>query len=98
MAPVLDELALWERGLAESGLAGGPASGPAPRPVRLTLIACGNLGVVPWQAALLTVPPAPAHGPAPDTRPTTVRACELAVLSYAASGREFARSVGRDRL
>ncbi|MCT2541725.1 CHAT domain-containing protein [Streptomyces atratus] len=98
MAPVLDELALWERGLAESGLAGGPASGPAPRPVRLTLIACGNLGVVPWQAALLTVPPAPAHGPAPDTRPTTVRACELAVLSYAASGREFARSAGRDRL
>ncbi|MFD7526351.1 CHAT domain-containing protein [Streptomyces sp. NPDC059849] len=138
MAPVLDELALWERGLAESGLTGGsapgavsgavsgsapgaapgsapgsapepapgpapgpapePAPGPAPRPVRLTLIACGNLGVVPWQAALLTVPPAPAHGPAPDTRPTTVRACELAVLSYAASGREFARSVGRDRL
>lgn len=106
MAPVLDELALWERGLAESGLAGGAVpgaasgttSGPAPRPVRLTLIACGNLGVVPWQAALLTVPPAPAHGPAPDTRPTTVRACELAVLSYAASGREFARSVGRDRL
>ncbi|MER5363972.1 CHAT domain-containing protein [Streptomyces sp. NPDC002722] len=98
MAPVLDELALWERGLAESGLTGGPAPGPARRPVRLTLIACGNLGVVPWQAALLTVPPAPAPGPAPDTRPTTVRACELAVLSYAASGREFARSVGRDRL
>ncbi|MFD5498338.1 CHAT domain-containing protein [Streptomyces sp. NPDC127061] len=98
MAPVLDELALWERGLAESGLTGGPAPGPARRPVRLTLIACGNLGVVPWQAALLTVPPAPAHGPAPDTRPTTVRACELAVLSYAASGREFARSAGRDRL
>ncbi|MEV6742920.1 CHAT domain-containing protein [Streptomyces sp. NPDC051080] len=98
MAPVFDELALWERGLAESGLTGGPAPGPAPRPVRLTLIACGNLGVVPWQAALLTVPPAPAHGPAPDTRPPTVRACELAVLSYAASGREFARSAGRDRL
>ncbi|MEU2668812.1 CHAT domain-containing protein [Streptomyces sp. NPDC007164] len=98
MGPVLDELALWERGLAESGLAGGPVPGPAPRPVRLTLIACGNLGVVPWQAALLTVPPALVHGPAPDTRPTTVRACELAVLSYAASGREFARSAGRERL
>lgn len=98
MAPVLDELALWERGLAESGLAGGPATQPAPQPVRLTLVACGNLGVVPWQAALLTVPPAPGHGPAPDGRPGTVRACELAVLAYAASGREFARSAGRERL
>ncbi|MFF1644903.1 CHAT domain-containing protein [Streptomyces sp. NPDC058240] len=98
MAPVLDELALWERGLTESGLAGCPATQPLPQPVRLTLIACGNLGVVPWQAALLTVPPAPEQGPAPDGRPGTVRACELAVLSYAASGREFARSAGRERL
>ncbi|MDK0520681.1 CHAT domain-containing protein [Streptomyces sp. ML-6] len=118
MGPVLDELGLWERGLAESGLTGGgpaepvpnpapepepePGPGPGPEPVRLTLIACGNLGVVPWQAALLTVPPAatsaPASASAPDGRPVTVRACEVAVLSYTASGREFVRSVGRERL
>ncbi|MGW1187472.1 CHAT domain-containing protein [Streptomyces sp. NPDC002559] len=134
MGPVLDELGLWERALAESGLTGGAAAaagtptggtttaGAPAEPVRLTLIACGNLGVVPWQAALLTVPPAPApepgsapgSGPVPGTaqesapapepgsvpggRPATVRACEVAVLSYAASGREFARSSGRDRL
>ncbi|MFB7850192.1 CHAT domain-containing protein [Streptomyces sp. NPDC056053] len=107
MGPVLDELGLWERALAESGLAGGtPTAGAPPEPVRLTLIACGNLGVVPWQAALLTVPPSPgsvsapesAQETVPDGRPATVRACEVAVLSYAASGREFARSSGRDRL
>ncbi|MFG2595622.1 CHAT domain-containing protein [Streptomyces sp. NPDC048462] len=103
LAPVLDELTLWERGLAEAGLTDAPPARPAPEPVRLTLIACGNLGVVPWQAALLTVPPAPAYAPtdpasAPGIRPATVRACELAVLSYAASGREFMRSAGRARL
>ncbi|MEU8623926.1 CHAT domain-containing protein [Streptomyces sp. NPDC048669] len=111
LTPVLDELALWERGIAEAALTGtaAPESAPesvpesAPEPVRLTLIACGNLGVVPWQAALL-VPPAPVHGRGRPQegeqagRAAGVRACELAVLSYAASGREFMRSAGRDRL
>ncbi|MFD7426872.1 CHAT domain-containing protein [Streptomyces sp. NPDC059818] len=103
LTPVLDELALWERGIAEAGLTGSAPSESAPEPVRLTLIACGNLGVVPWQAALL-VPPAPVHGHGrpqagePAGRAVGVRACELAVLSYAASGREFMRSAGRDRL
>ncbi|MFF4080114.1 CHAT domain-containing protein [Streptomyces sp. NPDC001777] len=98
MGPVLDELGLWERALAESGLTGGAPAEPVPEPVRLTLIACGNLGVVPWQAALLTVPPGAGPEPGAAGRPATVRACEVAVLSYAASGREFARSSGRDRL
>ncbi|MEV8451278.1 CHAT domain-containing protein [Streptomyces sp. NPDC052095] len=98
MGPVLDELGLWERGLAESAPMGGDLAEPPARAVRLTLIACGNLGVVPWQAALLTVAPAATPGPVPDERPATVRACEVAVLSYAASGREFVRSAGRERL
>lgn len=111
LTPVFDELALWERGIAEAGLPGtaatdpapGSAPDPAPEPVRLTLIACGNLGVVPWQAALL-VPPAPVDGRGrpqaggPAGQAVGVRACELAVLSYAASGQEFMRSAGRDRL
>ncbi|MFJ8391304.1 CHAT domain-containing protein [Streptomyces sp. NPDC094144] len=103
LTPVFDELALWERGIAEAGLTGSAPSESAPEPVRLTLIACGNLGVVPWQAALL-VPPAPVHGRSrpqagePAGRAVGVRACELAVLSYAASGQEFMRSAGRDRL
>lgn len=103
LTPVLDELALWEKGIAEAALTGTAAPEPAPEPVRLTLVACGNLGVVPWQAALL-VPPGPVHGRGrpqagePDGRAAGVRACELVVLSYAASGREFMRSAGRDRL
>ena len=67
-----------------------PAAAPQ-RPGRLLLVPCGNLGVVPWHAARLSRPPA-GFG---LSRP--VRACDLAVLSYAASGREFLRSLGRTR-
>ncbi|WP_404868318.1 CHAT domain-containing protein [Kitasatospora griseola] len=53
---------------------------------RLVLVPCGTLGVVPWHAARL-----------PEGAPYRY-ICEVAVLSYAASGREFLRAAGRERL
>ncbi|MBO1416198.1 CHAT domain-containing protein [Streptomyces sp. FH025] len=53
---------------------------------RLVLVPCGNLGVVPWHAARL-----------PEGAPHRY-VCEIAVLSYAASGREFLRAAARERL
>ncbi|MER7764037.1 CHAT domain-containing protein [Streptomyces sp. NPDC097619] len=86
MGPLLTELGLWERGLREAGLLADP--GPA-APVRLVLVACGNLGAVPWQAGRVPVPRESRAAGAPDT----VRVCEVAVLTYAASGSEFRRVV-----
>ncbi|MFJ4806061.1 CHAT domain-containing protein [Streptomyces murinus] len=92
--------------VAASGGAFGGASGEAgeavggagqavraddTRAVRLVLVPCGELGVVPWQAAVLT-PPAVYDVPRP------VRACEVAVLTHAASGREFLRAAARRRM
>ncbi|MET3987792.1 CHAT domain-containing protein [Streptomyces sp. PvR034] len=94
MGPLLDELGLWERGLREAGLLTGPGPAPSAAPVRLALVACGNLGVVPWQAARISVPDRWRGAGAP----ATVRACEPVVLTYAASGREFLRAVGTRRL
>ncbi|MFD7028389.1 CHAT domain-containing protein [Streptomyces sp. NPDC059917] len=94
MGPLLDELGLWERGLREAGLLTGAGSAPVAAPVRLALVACGNLGAVPWQAARIAVPDRWRGAGAP----ATVRACEPAVLTYAASGREFQRAVGTRRL
>ncbi|MFF0427891.1 CHAT domain-containing protein [Streptomyces sp. NPDC004520] len=94
MGPVLDELGLWERGLREAGLLAGADPAPPVAPVRLTLVACGNLGVVPWQAARIPVPDRWRAAGAP----ATVRACETAVLTYAASGREFLRAAATPRL
>ncbi|GAA3958996.1 hypothetical protein GCM10022384_09820 [Streptomyces marokkonensis] len=101
VGPVLDHLCLWGRALRESGLARHPGgfAGPhsaaaedAPEPaVRLVLVPCGELGVVPWQAALLR-PPLGAGGP------DSVRLCEIAVVSHAASGREFLRASARRRM
>ncbi|MEU6589588.1 CHAT domain-containing protein [Streptomyces sp. NPDC046881] len=94
LGPALTHLALWDRALAESGLPQAPAgTGDAVRPgaVRLVIVPCGDLGVVPWQAAVLE-PPA-GHGPA-----RAVRACEIAVLTHAASGREFLRAAARRRM
>ncbi|ARZ72454.1 hypothetical protein SMD11_6878 [Streptomyces albireticuli] len=94
MGPVLDGLGLWERGLHEAGLLTGPAPASPAAPVRLALVACGNLGVVPWQAARLTVPERWREAGAP----ATVRACEAVVMTYAASGREFLRAARTRRL
>ncbi|MGC9497767.1 CHAT domain-containing protein [Streptomyces sp. WG7] len=67
------------------------AEGPREAAVRLVLVPCGELGVVPWQAAVLR-PPAGAGGP------DAVRLCEVAVVSHAASGREFLRASARRRM
>ncbi|MEU9350122.1 CHAT domain-containing protein [Streptomyces griseoloalbus] len=97
LGPVLDALDVWPRALAEAGLVpapagGGPAGGgPAPRAVRLVLVPCGTLGVVPWPAAVLR-PPAVFGGPG------TVRAFEVSVISHAASGQEFLRASARTRM
>ncbi|CAL2070082.1 MULTISPECIES: CHAT domain-containing protein [Streptomyces] len=113
LGPVLDHLGVWDRALGEAGLLGAlggtsaGASAGAPggafgeagaavraadtRAVRLVLVPCGELGVVPWQAAVLTPPS--AYGV-----PRPVRACEVAVLTHAASGREFLRAAARRRM
>lgn len=54
-------------------------------PARLVLVPCGRLGIVPWHAARI---------PSGATRRY---ACEAVVISYAASGRQFADSVRRAR-
>ncbi|MER5766913.1 CHAT domain-containing protein [Streptomyces sp. NPDC001985] len=106
MAPVLDALgALSPDGTAPPGgpgesrdahgpggqaASGGPVP-PLPPPVRLVVVACGNLGVVPWHAARLDLP-------SPTLRRAHSHLCEHAVLTYAASGAEFLRSARRARM
>lgn len=63
------------------------AAGPQPR---LVLVPFGEFGGVPWHAALLS------SGLRDGGRP--VRAVERAVLSYAASARQFCEVAGRPRL
>ncbi|WP_329461482.1 CHAT domain-containing protein [Streptomyces sp. NBC_01431] len=71
----------------EEKLADAPERpGDRPGGLRLVLVPCGNLGVVPWHAARL--PEDSEHR----------YACELMVLSYAPSGRQFLRSAARRRL
>ncbi|MGE7384488.1 CHAT domain-containing protein [Streptomyces sp. NPDC004126] len=55
------------------------------RPLRVVLVPCGRLGVVPWHAARL--PAEAAHE----------RLCQVAVISYAASGGQFLRTAARAR-
>ncbi|MEU5031338.1 CHAT domain-containing protein [Streptomyces milbemycinicus] len=54
-------------------------------PPRIVLVPCGRLGVVPWHAARL--PAAAPHD----------YVCQIAVISYAASGGQFLRTVKRAR-
>ncbi|MFI1728810.1 CHAT domain-containing protein [Streptomyces acidicola] len=92
LTPVLDTLDVWPRALAESGLVPAPTrGGPAARAVRLVLVPCGTLGVVPWPAAVLRTP-AELGGPG------AVRAFEVSVISHAASGQEFLRASARTRM
>lgn len=56
-----------------------------PGPPRIVLVPCGRLGVVPWHAARL--PAAAPHD----------YACQIMVISYAASGRQFLNTVRRAR-
>ncbi|MFJ9820651.1 CHAT domain-containing protein [Streptomyces sp. NPDC101151] len=53
------------------------------RPLRLVLVPCGRLGIVPWHAARF-----------PDEAPHD-HLCRTAVISYAASGSQFLRTLGR---
>ncbi|MFD5921242.1 CHAT domain-containing protein [Kitasatospora sp. NPDC058201] len=70
------------RSAGSGGVAGGLP--------RLVLVPFGEFGGVPWHAALLS------SGLRDGSRP--VRALERAVLSYAASARQFCEVVGRPRL
>ncbi|MFD8288337.1 CHAT domain-containing protein [Streptomyces lavendulae] len=54
-----------------------------PGPPRIVLVPCGGLGVVPWHAARL-----PAEAPHDYV-------CQIMVISYAASGRQFLNTVRR---
>jgi hypothetical protein len=58
------------------------------RPPRLVLVPTGRLSLVPWHAAA---------GP-PDESGVTRHACREAVISYAASGRQFAEGSRRPAL
>ncbi|WP_405808786.1 CHAT domain-containing protein [Streptomyces sp. NBC_01520] len=53
------------------------------QPLRVVLVPCGRLGVVPWHAARF--PPEAAHD----------HLCRTTVISYAASGSQFLRTVRR---
>lgn len=57
---------------------------PEGGPPRIVLVPCGLLGVVPWHAARR-----------PGTDAAYAYACQSAVISYAASGGHFLRSVRR---
>ncbi|MFJ6782580.1 CHAT domain-containing protein [Streptomyces yangpuensis] len=62
--------------------AGERPAEPGDRPLRVVLVPCGRLGIVPWHAARL--PAGAAHE----------RLCQVAVISYAASGGQFLRTAG----
>ncbi|MFE7569447.1 CHAT domain-containing protein [Streptomyces sp. NPDC057539] len=73
LAPVLAGV---EKRLAAGG-------GRDNRPLRVVLVPCGRLGIVPWHAAR-------APGDAPRDH-----LCQTVVVSYAASGGQFLRTVKR---
>ncbi|WP_326613326.1 CHAT domain-containing protein [Streptomyces scopuliridis] len=87
MGPVLDEIATWDRG-QERDQDRERDSGGAPH---LVLVPCSTLGVVTWHAART---PVPGTGDAARHR----YVIQDAVVSYAASGRQFAEAAGRDQL
>ncbi|MBB5121294.1 hypothetical protein AF335_18210 [Streptomyces eurocidicus] len=74
LGPVLGGI---EDRLAEAG------EGREGRPLRVVLVPCGRLGIVPWHAARF--PAGAEHR----------RLCQAVVVSYAASGGQFLRTVGR---
>ncbi|WP_405461087.1 CHAT domain-containing protein [Streptomyces sp. NBC_00101] len=76
LGPVLNGV---EERLARTG------AGRKGRPLRVVLVPCGRLGIVPWHAARL--PAEAAHD----------RLCQAAVVSYAASAGQFLRAARRAR-
>ncbi|WLQ47107.1 CHAT domain-containing protein [Streptomyces poriferorum] len=73
------------RGIAQRLAAAEDRRRDRPGPPRIVLVPCGRLGIVPWHAARL--PAAAPHD----------YACQILVISYAASGRQFLNTVRRTR-
>ena len=89
----LDKLCQWAGSAVVDPLLAALPGTPTPdEPARVVLIPCGILGAVPWHAATLAVEPS-VFG---MSRP--VRACDLLVVSYAASAGELLRSLARERV
>jgi len=89
----LDKLCKWAGSAVIDPLLAALPGTPTPdEPARVVLIPCGILGAVPWHAATLSVEPS-VFG---MSRP--VRACDLLVVSYAASAGELLRSLARERV
>ncbi|WP_229854441.1 CHAT domain-containing protein [Streptomyces filipinensis] len=81
---VLDPfLAGLEERLAAGHEGEGDRAGEEDRPLRIVLVPCGRLGIVPWHAARF-----PAGAPYDHL-------CRRAVISYAASGSQFLRTLRR---
>ncbi|GAA1950068.1 CHAT domain-containing protein [Catenulispora subtropica] len=100
--PAFDVAPRWEQSLDELCDRAGAAVldplihilpiDPTPEaPGRVVLVPCGTLGIVPWHAARLSTAPSDVGMDRP------VRACDLLVVSYAASAGELLRSLGRER-
>ncbi|MEZ0107682.1 hypothetical protein ABH920_001674 [Catenulispora sp. EB89] len=88
----LDELCAWAGTAVMNRVIAALPFVPTPEaPGRVVLIPCGRLGLVPWHAALV----APRPSTAGLSRPP--RACDVLVVSYAASADELVRSLSRRR-
>lgn len=88
----LDDLCHWAGSAVVDHLLDALSTPPsAAGPARIVLVPCGNLGLVPWHAALLS------GKPDPDAPDRLLRACDLLVVSYAASAAELLRSLARPR-
>ncbi|MFJ6466561.1 CHAT domain-containing protein [Streptomyces sp. NPDC091387] len=72
-------------GVAERLAANESRRRDRPGPPRIVLVPCGRLGIVPWHAARL---------PAEARRDWV---CQIMIISYAASGRQFLNTVRRAR-
>ncbi|WP_327174543.1 CHAT domain-containing protein [Streptomyces sp. NBC_01335] len=72
-------------GVAERLAANESRRTDRPGPPRIVLVPCGRLGIVPWHAARL---------PAGSRRDWV---CQIMIISYAASGRQFLSTVRRAR-
>jgi len=87
----LDGLCAWAGPTVLDPIIDALPTEPAPdRPARVVFVPCGLLGLVPWQAALL-------GRPATTDLARPLRACDLLVISYAASATELLRSLDRER-
>ncbi|HEU5354989.1 MAG TPA: CHAT domain-containing protein [Actinocrinis sp.] len=89
----LDELCAWAGTAVVDKLVDAlPCDPTRDAPARVVLVPCGVLGLVPWHAAKLSREPADAG----LTRP--LRACDLLVISYAASAGELLQALTRERV